>query len=280
MMLPMYEGRMGHQFNHRFASLGDPDRQTTVNELESADFVVQPQYWVSEEETLRRLERRTWGTESALLGHRRVARNNDERTCIAGLLPRGATSYGWIVSSGPSAMELCMLEAAFNSFAYDYLLRGSFSQPSIPQSTSEQVPVPTMQLIADSPIVDAMWIRDRVLELSYTSNDMCPLAQELGESGPAFVWNEERRSLIRAELDAAFLHLYGVTREDADHILDSFPLVRGKDEAQFDEFRTKRIVLDIFDAMQHAIHTGEPYRTILAPAPGHGPRHEMQEVAT
>lgn len=269
MMPPVHEGPMGHKFNHRFASLGDTDVESSLGELLSADFVVQPHYWVSEEETLRWLEYRTWGSDTAQVGHRRVSRNNDERTCIASLLPCSAASYVWIVSSGPSALDLSLLEVAFKSFAYDYLLRGTFSQPSVPRSTSEQVPVPTMPLLADSPIVDATWIRDHVFKLSYTSNDMRPLAIELDEFGPAFAWDHNRRSLVRTELDAAFLHLYGVARKDAGHILDSFLLVRGRDEAAFGEFRTKRVVLDVFDAMQHAVDTGEQYLTILDP--GHCP---------
>jgi hypothetical protein len=79
--------------------------------------------------------------------------------------------------------------------------------------------------------------------------------------------------LLRAELDAAFFHLYGVSREDTDHILDTFPIVRRKDEAQFGEYRTKRLILEIYDAMQQAMDTGMPYQTILDPPPGHGPRH-------
>lgn len=278
-MVPMYEGRMGHQFNHRFASLSGTERQSNAAELGSAEFVVLPQYWVSKEETDRRLARRSWGSESVLLGHRRVARNNDERTAIATLLPWGAASYGWIVSAGPSAADLCVLEAAYNSVAYDYLLRGSFSQPSLPQSTSEQVPVPTRSIIAELGIIDADWLRERVLELSYTSYDMHPFAAELGCSEAPFVWDSQRRALLRAELDAGFLHIYGASRDDADYMLDSFPILRGKDEERSGEYRTKLVILEIFDAMQRAIDTGEPYRTILDPAPGYGPRHEMQEVA-
>jgi hypothetical protein len=34
--------------------------------------------------------------------------------------------------------------------------------------------------------------------------------------------NPERRALLRADLDAAFLHVYGLNREEAEHVLDSF----------------------------------------------------------
>ena len=72
------------------------------------------------------------------------------------------------------------------------------------------------------------------------------MAQDLGDVDPVtgavnppFVWDDERRSWLRAGLDTAFFHLYGITRDDADYILDTFPIVRRKDEATFGEYRTK-----------------------------------------
>ena len=70
------------------------------------------------------------------------------------------------------------------------------------------------------------------------------------------------------ELDAAFFHLYGVSRDDADYILDTFPIVKRKDEARFDEYRTKRVILEIYDEMERAKQTEVPYQTRLDPPPG------------
>lgn len=278
-MLPMYEGRMGHQFNHRFASLDSSnDTESTVSQLEDSRFVVLPQYWVAETETAQRLSRRFYTCKSALLGHRRVARSSDERSCIATLIPWGAASYGWILSSGPSAHELACLVAAYNSFAYDYLLRNSFSQASLPQSTSEQVPVPgPATFLAPAPWKEQQqlrdWIRQRILELTCTANDMEEFARDLGDDGPPFRWDEERRFGMRAELDAAFFHLYGIERDDVDYIMETFPIVKRKDEQRYGSFRTKELILDVHDAMAEAMRTGMPYQTILGPPPGRGPRH-------
>jgi hypothetical protein len=93
-----------------------------------------------------------------------------------------------------------------------------------------------------------------------------------------FAWTEERRALIRFELDAAFFHLHEVAREDADYILDTFPIVQRKDIAGYGEYRTKRLILEVFDAMQKAIDTGTAYQTILDPPPGQGPRHAANEA--
>jgi Eco57I restriction-modification methylase len=274
-MLPLHEGRMGHQYSHRFAD-STGSRESSPTELASPDFVVQPQYWMTTDDTEARLARRYFGCTTALLGHRRVARNNDERTGIAALLPWGAASYGWIISTGPEARHLAMLEATFNSFAYDYVLRNSFSQPSIPQSTSEQVPVPQPEDLTKH----SGFIHTRVLELTYTAHDMQPFAADLGDTGAPFRWDEDRRRIIRAELDALFFHLYGISREDADYILGTFPIVRRKDEAKHGSYRTKELILAEYNRMAAAgltletpLTEGENYTSTLTPPPGHGPRH-------
>jgi hypothetical protein len=107
---------------------------------------------------------------------------------------------------------------------------------------------------------------------------MREFARELGDAGSPFRWDEERRSLLRAELDAAYFHLYGIERDDVDYILDTFPIVRRKDEAAYGEYRTKRLILEIYDAMAKAFETGDPYQTILDPPPGQGPRHPARSV--
>ena len=50
--------------------------------------------------------------------------------------------------------------------------------------------------------------------------------------------------------------------------MDTFPTVRRKDEAQFDgDYRTRRVILDIYDALAESIRTGQPYQTRLDPPP-------------
>ena len=135
-----------------------------------------------------------------------------------------------------------------------------------------------------------------------TAWDLEPFAQDCGWSGPPFRWDEERRFLLRCELDAAFFHLYlpatadgqwkparvaeGAVRDETPeelaelkrhfptprdavaYIMDTFPIVRRKDEEKHGDYRTKRVILEIYDAMAEAIRTGKPYQTRLDPPPG------------
>jgi hypothetical protein len=150
------------------------------------------------------------------------------------------------------------------------------------------------------------WFLPRVLELTYTAWDLEPFAQDCGWSGPPFCWDEERRFLLRCELDAAFFHLYlqadtngnwcpaaGETAEDlvrfkasfptpryaVAYIMDTFPIVKRKDEAQWGTYRTKETILKIYDAMAQVIMDNaaaeaagqEPtarYESSLSPPPG------------
>jgi hypothetical protein len=79
--------------------------------------------------------------------------------------------------------------------------------------------------------------------------------------------------LLRAELDAAFFHLYGINRDDVDYIMETFPIVKRKDIAAHGTYRTKGTILDIYDAMAMARSASAEYQSPLTPPPGHGPRH-------
>ena len=78
---------------------------------------------------------------------------------------------------------------------------------------------------------------------------MAPFARDLGHDGPPFPWDEEERSHLRARLDALYFHLYGLTREDAGYVLDTFPIVRREDEAAFGRYRTKELILAYMKAL-------------------------------
>ena len=93
------------------------------------------------------------------------------------------------------------------------------------------------------------FVRDHVLRLTYTAHDMAPFARDLGYDGPPFIWNEEERRHLRARLDALYFHLYGISREDASYIMDTFPIVRRQDVDEFGSYRTKEMVLAYMNAL-------------------------------
>ena len=88
-----------------------------------------------------------------------------------------------------------------------------------------------------------------VLRLTYTAHDMAPFARGLGYDGPPFPWNDEDRRHLRARLDALYFHLYGLSRDDAGYVLDTFPIVRREDEKAFGHYRTRALILAYMNAL-------------------------------
>jgi hypothetical protein len=66
------------------------------------------------------------------------------------------------------------------------------------------------------------------------------------------------------------------------YILETFPIVKRNDEQAHGEYHTKRVILDIYDAMQQAMETGIPYHARLDPPPANGwtPLDVTLEVVT
>ena len=92
-------------------------------------------------------------------------------------------------------------------------------------------------------------VRGHVLRLTYTAHDMAPFAKDMGYDGPPFIWDEEERRHLRARLDALYFILYGLSREDAAYVLETFPIVRREDEAAFGSYRTRDLILAYMNAL-------------------------------
>ena len=78
---------------------------------------------------------------------------------------------------------------------------------------------------------------------------MAHFARDLGYDGPPFIWDEEERLHLRARLDALYFQLYGLSRDDAGYVLDTFPIVQREDEKSFGCFRTKELILAYMNAL-------------------------------
>jgi hypothetical protein len=166
---------------------------------------------------------------------------------------------GWIVVLNPKPEQQALLCANFNSLVFDYCLRNSLNQPSIPQGVFEQTPTLPPCLYTSA---DLAFIVPRVLELTYTSHSMAPFGRDLGYEGPPFKWDENRRAQMRAELDAFYARAYGLTRDELRYILDpadvkgadypseTFRVLKKNEIANCGEYRTARLVLHAWDRME------------------------------
>lgn len=267
-MLPLYEAKMIHHFDHRWATFGRDESVRDVTELEKSNpsFVPTPRYWVRAEVVSEALK----SDETLLLGVRDITNSTNERTVISNPAPVAAVGNNLPIMVGAS--HKLRLSALLSSFALDFVARPKVGGVHLNFFIANQLAVlpPTIfhETLAWGDGSIGPWVDDRTQELVETSYDMAEYP---------FRWDPARRELLRAELDAAFFHLYGIARDDVDYIMETFPIVKRKDVAAHGEYRTKRLILEVFDAMQVAIDTGTEYQTILDPPPGHGPRHPAKE---
>jgi hypothetical protein len=282
-MLPLYQGMMATFFDHRAA---DVVRSATAGKRQNQPSYISPEghadpdrcamptYWVSERDLPD--VQTDW-----FIGFSDITSQTNERTLVSYPIPyAGVGNKAPLMLLKASSLLKATFLAAVSSFALDFVVRQKIGSTTLNYFYIKQFPIPSpgdFQCSAPWDVGTLMtgWFRDRLIELGYTANDIVGFARDLGDSGAPFRWDEERRRLLRAELDAAFFHLYGVERDDVDYIMETFPIVKRKDVAAFGSYRTKTLILEVYDAMAQAIRTGEPYQTILDPPPGQGPRHPV-----
>lgn len=274
--VPLYEGKMFWQFDHRFGTYeGQTQAQANTGTVPRVspeqhgdpDFSITGRHWLLRSD----VENAAHDQPPWLIAFRDFARAVDLRTLVASALPRWAVGDQAPLIGLPdrTVRERLAFLAAANGLATDFCVRQKTSGAHVKYFVLKQVPFPTPMMLAqacpwDSSTTQIDWLSDRALELVYTAHDLDAIAEEDPTLPGPFVWDPARRETIRAELDGALLHLYGLDREDAEHVLDSFTVARRYDETEHGEFRTKRLVLERYDALA----TGAPYTTPLDPPPG------------
>ena len=239
--------------------------------------------------TLRFFLKPTYGRRSPLLrsdfdddvhrdwaiAFKRVTSATNWRTMVACVVPDtlaiSYTLYLLEVAEAAQASQHCLL-GTLNSFAYDYFVRQKTMQPSLPIGPVYETVVPPPQSFdtpapwsGDVPLRE--WMAPRVAELICVSNDLTPFALATLGRPVVFKWIPARRETLQLELDAMAFHHFGLSRAEVEHVLATFPKVREYDERAHGEYRSKRIILEIYDAMSDAARTGRPYATLLDPVP-------------
>lgn len=312
--LPLYEQNLINLQNHRYSSFKLPNGEISFlkSEILSECRLMNPnefsttRYWVESKKvkeaySIKNISKR-W-----LIAFRRSVRSTDSRTALFCAIPNNAIGDSiFLMQSSKSHLDL--LIANLTSFAFDFLARQSLGGENASFFIVKQLP-----LLPIKDLNNKLWMFDsrpgtfdfiarKILELTYTAWDLEPFAQDCNYHGPPFKWNEDRRFRIRAELDAAFFHLYlpstkegdwkpslisegnvkdeteaelnslkqafSTPRHAVEHILESFPIVKRKEVDAYGEYRTKRVILEIYDAMQNAMVTGNPYKSPLDPPAG------------
>jgi hypothetical protein len=296
--VPLVEGKTFDIYDHRAASIvlsksavfrPRQPVETPVELHRDPSFTATPYFWAQADVARAKFP---WAW---FVAHKKVTSATNERTMVATILGSCAvndTVHVFTPGLKTPTNVLPLLSANLCSFALDYFGRQKLGGNAYSMFVAKQLPLippgtyglPSTWAGGKGTLRD--WLLPRVLELTYTAWDLEAFAKDCGWSGPPFRWDEGRRCLLRCELDAAFFHLYlgpetewikqpdaltkafPTPRHAVDYILDTFPIVKRKDEAKFKgDYRTKRVILEIYDALAESMQTGKAYQTRLAPIP-------------
>ena len=270
---------MMNLYDHRFATYdgatGAAIPAVTDEQHDDPTYEPLPRYWVAEHEVTKGLG--DDGASELLFGWRKITRNTDTRTFIATMLPISAAGDSLMFAHSIDE-RLLSLQGVWSSLQLDYVLRQKLSGTNFQFFIMKQLACPPPSAFDETPAwLDgplATWLRPRVLELTLTSHALASIASETGNVGMPFRWVPDRRHLIRAEIDAAMFHLFGLDRDEVEHVLSTFTVMNKYDLAEHGDLRTAKTVLAFYDRMADAAATGVPYRTLIDPVPGQGSRHK------
>ena len=256
-----------------------------------------PQYWI-EEEILEDFIPEFWVRKWFFI-FRDVSSAKLERTGVFTIIPKAAIGDTCllILPKKDEVFTSLLLLANFNTHIFDYLLRQKVSGTHLSFFVFNQIPVISKEAYSAEVLLLLFCYS---LELTYSSWDIKAFADdvwkeadadlkaaitkqweenkavtgghewtppewcEIDEAGcplPPFKWDESRRAVLKAELDAIYAKLYGLTTEELRYILDpqdvygedfpgeTFRVLKEKETRLYGEYRTKRLVSEAWEKM-------------------------------
>lgn len=224
--LPLYEAKMIHHFDYRWATYGNGEfRDVTAAEKADPNFHSLPRYWVAEPEVRSRLPegwKHDW-----LMGWRDICRSTDERTFIASRFPLcGVGNTLFLLFCDDQYTESAdLLIRCFSSFACDFITRLKVGGTHMTFSYMKQLPV--------------------------------PLPEEIEKLRSVISQCEGRNSAFD---EAAIFAFYGFDASDIAHAMNSFPIFQRKEEEVHGYYRTKEEILTAFEklaAVESRPHEGK-----------------------
>ena len=267
--VPLYEAKMIDFFDHRSSGYelrgnvrghsGLP--HTTEEQHRDPNFDTTPWYWVPATECDSLLNRIDWKY-NWFFGFRDVARSTDSRTFVGTVIPKVGVGNSMPLLFPLAKIDAKMMTALFacmSSLVFDFIVRQKVGGLHLNYVFVKQFPVLPPEYFDERKL---QFITPRYLELTYTSHSIASFAHDLGCHDPPFVWDEDRRALLRADLDAFYARAYGLDREELRYILnpadvmgDTYPsetfrvLMNGEND-KFGEYRTRRLILAAWDRME------------------------------
>ena len=294
--LPLYEAKMFWHFDHRWATYrGTETHLLNDDEKRNQEDFVTPRYWVNKDYMKEKIKGRS--TNRWLICMRNITDSRNERTAVFAFVPFvavGSSASVVLVDMKIETKLVTCLVANTSALVFDYAAKQKVAGTNFSQIYVKQLPTLPPTVYSQS---DINYIAERVLELVYSATDLFPYAEDMGYHGEPFRWDVDRRTLLRADLDAYYARLYGLNRKQLRYILDpadltprelenildpweevadpldpvgyaqrvaasdfpgeTFRVLKEKEIKQYSEYRTRRLVLEAWDRLE-GVEVGNP----------------------
>ncbi len=227
--LPIYEGKMIHQYNHQFKA---------------------PRYWIEEQQRKKKFSSSYNNFRAIRLVFRAVAASTNQRTMISTIIPPNSccgnsliiiNNYSKRNSIQTTLQNLLFLAGIFNSFVFDYVLRLKISQ-NLNMFFLRDLPLP---LVIDSDrsyqriinFVSSIYSEYEEFRLILKTN--FPESQKYSSLSTT-----EKQALIDVEV----AKLYELSLSNLEYILDQFHIRDIEKEKQLNQ--QKRLILEHYNNNQ------------------------------
>jgi hypothetical protein len=185
--LALYEAKMMHLYDHRFASY-EPQNQSfeylSPKQQQDPDFRANPRYWVNAQYLPKKLK------DQWFIVFRNIVRVTDKRTAIFSIIPKSAVSNSCGLLFLKQKPSFKMIFASIcASLPFDYIVRQKIGGTNFNFHYLKQMPMLSPKLFSPK-IKHALsqsfpnqsilaLIIPKILELYYTANDLSCLCEDL-----------------------------------------------------------------------------------------------------
>ncbi|EOJ0533323.1 Eco57I restriction-modification methylase domain-containing protein, partial [Campylobacter jejuni] len=241
-LLPLYEGKMIHQFDTNFSQATYFLEKAKLDEHLKSKELYRAKKATGKELNPKLIK---YDREFFRLGYRKIASDTNERTLIASLLPKncgGADStYSnipkqYVLKDDVICMDIVPYErilftlALFNSLVVDFIIR-NMVQINVSKSYLERIPLPqpSDEEIQNNEIYKTLAKNALLLQLYNDQNHhFDELKQEFSIKNEEIPKTKKAYDILRAKNDLLVKELYGLSDDEFSYMISTFKVLNEK----------------------------------------------------
>ncbi|EHT1218652.1 class I SAM-dependent DNA methyltransferase, partial [Campylobacter jejuni] len=241
-LLPLFEGKMIHQFDANFSQATYFLEKAKFDERLKSKELSRAKKATGKELNPKLIK---YDREFFRLGYRAVARDTDERTLIASLLPKNCGFGHSMFANAPKQYiikdnEICMdivpyekilfVLALLNSLVVDFIIR-NMVQINVSKTYLERIPLPqpSDEEIQNNKIYKTLAKNALLLQLYNDKNHhFDELKQEFSIKNEEIPKTKKAYDILRAKNDLLVKELYGLSDDEFSYMIRTFKVLNEK----------------------------------------------------